>query len=244
MTTKPHSITVSGVEVAVVRKAIRNLHLGVYPPDGRVRVAAPMVVSDAAVRVAVIGKLRWIRRQQAAFAAQPRESEREIVSGESHYFLGRRYLLEVVERDGPSVVRIKNARVLLLETRAGSPPLTRALILQRWYRAELREIVPALVDRWQRRLGVRLAALGHQAHEDQVGLLQREGLSHLAEPSVSAKKPPECLEYIVVHGFFVHLKAHKHDERFVTLMDQHLPRWRHARKVLNTSPLASETWKV
>src|SRR5687767_1343490 len=100
MITEAHSMTVSGLRVSVVRKAIRNLHLGVYPPDGRIRVAAPLAVSDAAVRVAVIGKLPWIRRQRASFERQARESRREMVSGESHYYRGRRYRLQVVDADG------------------------------------------------------------------------------------------------------------------------------------------------
>src|SRR3954469_8450781 len=107
MTTEPHTLIVSGLRVSVVRKAIKNLHLGVYPPDGRVRVAAPLAVSDAAVRVAVIGKLRWINRQRAWFALQAREGEREMVNGESHYFLGRRYRLELVDGDGASSVRLR-----------------------------------------------------------------------------------------------------------------------------------------
>ncbi|MEI8372732.1 MAG: YgjP-like metallopeptidase domain-containing protein [Planctomycetota bacterium] len=93
-------ITVSGLQVEVVRKAIKNLHLGVYPPHGRVRVAAPLVVSNDAVRLAVIGKLGWIKRQKARFEAQPRQSEREMVSGESHYLWGRRYRLRVLQQPG------------------------------------------------------------------------------------------------------------------------------------------------
>ena len=108
MNTEPHVITVSGVDVHVVRKAIKNLHLGVYPPAGRVRVAAPLAVSDNAVRLAVVGKLAWIKRQRARFQAQPRQSEREMVSGESHYFLGRRYRLRVVEHKGAGKVVLRN----------------------------------------------------------------------------------------------------------------------------------------
>jgi len=102
MATETRRITVSGIAVEVVRKDIKNLHLGVYPPNGRVRVAAPLVVTDEAVRLAVIDKLAWIRRQKARFAEQPRQSAREMVNGESHYFLGRRYRLRVHEQGGPS----------------------------------------------------------------------------------------------------------------------------------------------
>lgn len=112
MATETRRITVSGIAVEVVRKDIKNLHLGVYPPNGRVRVAAPMVVSDEAVRLAVIDKLAWIRRQKARFAQQPRQSEREMVNGESHYFLGRRYRLRVHEQDGPARVALRGVASL------------------------------------------------------------------------------------------------------------------------------------
>src|SRR6266498_5326441 len=102
MSTDGVEIRVAGLAIQVVRKDIKNLHLGVYPPNGRVRVAAPLGVRDDAVRLAVVGKLGWIKKQQAKFAAQPRQSKREMVSGESHYFLGRRYRLRVVEHQGPA----------------------------------------------------------------------------------------------------------------------------------------------
>src|SRR6202166_3710566 len=107
MTTEAHHITVSGIKVEVLRKDIKNLHLGVYPPNGRVRVAAPLVVSNEAVWLAVIDKLGWIRRQRAKFAQQPRQSQREMVNGESHYFLGQRYRLRVHERNGPAKVAVR-----------------------------------------------------------------------------------------------------------------------------------------
>src|SRR5438552_8153485 len=108
MNTEPHLIRVSGIQVQVVRKAIKNLHLGVYPPQGRVRVAAPLAVSDDSVRLAVIGKLGWIRRKQAGFHGQPRQSRREMVSGESHYVWGRRYRLDVTECAGRPSVCLRN----------------------------------------------------------------------------------------------------------------------------------------
>src|SRR5438309_1920183 len=118
MTIEPHKLTVGGV--AVVRKAIKNLHLGVYPPNGRVRVATPLAVSDEAVRLAVGGKLGWIKRQRARFVAQPRQSRREMVSGESHYFQGRRYRLNVIKGDGPPKVVRRNNSTLELEARPES----------------------------------------------------------------------------------------------------------------------------
>ncbi|MEI7901991.1 MAG: YgjP-like metallopeptidase domain-containing protein, partial [bacterium] len=119
MNTEGVEIRVSGLAVQIVRKDIKNLHLGVYPPNGRVRVAAPLAVGDAAVRLAVIGKLGWIRKQQAKFVAQPRQSEREMVSGESHYFLGRRYRLRVIEQNGVAKVNLRGNSSIDLYIRKG-----------------------------------------------------------------------------------------------------------------------------
>src|SRR5437016_6467310 len=134
MNIEPHVINVNGVEVNVVRKAIKNLHLGVYPPAGRVRVATPLAISDNAVRLAVIGKLGWIKRQRARFAAQPRQSAREMVRGESHYFLGRRYRLCVIHRDGTSGVVLRNRSTMELHVQPDTSAEQRERVLQRWYR--------------------------------------------------------------------------------------------------------------
>ena len=148
-TAAPQHIMVNGIAVEVVRKDIKNLHLGVYPPLGRVRVAAPLVVSDEAVRLAVIDKLGWIKRQQAQFARQPRQSEREMVNGESHYFLGRRYRLRVHEQAGPARVAVRGVASLDLFVRPGATAGQREAVLLRWHRAQLKALVPALLAHWQ-----------------------------------------------------------------------------------------------
>lgn len=240
MTTEAHTLSVSGVRVAVVRKAIRNLHLGVYPPDGRVRVAAPLAVSDAAVRVAVIGKLRWIRRQQAAFEKQERQPERRMVSGEDHYFLGRRLRLEVVETDGRSSLRQKSPRVLLLQAHRGSDADKRLAVLQRWYRGQLRTLIPPLIKKWEKKLDVRAADWGIKRMKTKWGSCNPEARRIWVNLEL-AKKAPECLEYIVVHEL-AHLREQKHGDAFIKLMDAALPQWRAARAALNKAPLAEESW--
>jgi len=142
MNTERHYIVVSGLRIEIVRKDIKNLHLGVYPPNGRVRVAVPLKVSDEAVRLAVIGKLGWIKRQRAAFEAQPRQSKREMVGGESHYFLGRRYRLRVVECDGPIKVFLRGKTTIELHAHAETDAEQRERALQRWYRQQLKELIP------------------------------------------------------------------------------------------------------
>jgi predicted metal-dependent hydrolase len=140
-----------------VRKAIKNLHLGVYPPHGRVRVAAPLRISDDAVRLAVISKLRWIKRQQARFGTQPRQSRREMVSGESHYFLGQRYRLRVSTRAGAGKVLLPNRSTIELYVRPEASAEQRERLLQQWYRRQLKGMIPALLEKWEAALGVRAA---------------------------------------------------------------------------------------
>jgi predicted metal-dependent hydrolase len=240
MTTETHTLSVSGIRVSVVRKAIKNLHLGVYPPDGRVRVAAPLAVSDAAVRVAVIGRLGWIKRQQASFERQPREAHREMVSGESHYYRGRRYRLEVVEADGPPRVELRGHRALVLHVRLDSTAGDRDRLLQRWYRERLRELVPGLLTKWQAKLGVEVRAWGIKRMKTKWGSCNARARRIWLNLEL-IKKPPACLEYVLVHEL-THLLSRTHDERFLSLMDRHLPTWRRRRTELNATPLAKEVW--
>lgn len=240
MTAGTYNLTVSGVRVAVVRKAIKNLHLGVYPPDGRVRVAVPLAVSDAAVRVAVISRLRWIRQQQAAFDRQPRASLPEMVSGESHYFLGRRYRLHVIEtREAPGVV-LRTGTVMELRVRPGLTAEQRKQVLQRWSRERLRERIVPLLDRWQQALGVTAQAVGIRRMKTKWGSCNDPAGRIWLNLELSTK-PVACLEYVVVHEL-VHLLARRHDDRFHALMDRHLPLWKSVRKQLNAAPLAHEHW--
>jgi predicted metal-dependent hydrolase len=240
MTIKPRHITVSGVQVQVVRKGIKNLHLGVYPPHGRVRVAAPLRVSDEAVRLAVIGKLGWIKRQRARFEAQPRQSAREMVSGESHYFLGRRYRLRVIEQAGAGTIQLRNKSTLELHVRPGTDAQHRNRILHQWYRHQLKELIPPLIEKWQTALGVAVAEWGVKKMKTRWGTCNLEARRVWLNLEL-AKKPLSCLEYIVAHEL-VHLIERHHNDRFVSLLERHLPNWRLHRQELNSAPLANETW--
>lgn len=234
-------MTVGGVHVVVVRKAIKNLHLGVYPPEGRVRVAAPVGMSESAVRVAVVRKLSWIRRQQRKFRAQDRQSARELVSGEAHYFLGRRYRLDVVRDGVPGTVSIRPRDLLSLHVRSLWDRDRRERALYDWYRERLRELARPLVDKWSRKLDVQPVYWGLRKMKTKWGSCIAPTRRVWLNVEL-AKKPPECLEYLVVHEL-VHLVARRHDERFEELMDRHLPRWRLIRAVLNREPLANERWQ-
>ena len=240
MTTDSHSITVSGLSVEVVRKNIKNLHLGVYPPLGRVRVAAPLAVSDDAVRLAVVGKLGWIKRQRAKFQAQPRQSQRRMVSGESHYFMGQRYRLRVVEGSTPMRVALRGKASLDLFVRPEISTERREELLQAFYRSELKKLIPTLLDKWQPILGVEVNAWGIKK------MKTKWGTCNIAARRVwvnleLAKKPIQCLEYILVHEL-LHLIERHHNDHFRGLMDKYLPQWQTHRDELNRSLLAEERW--
>ena len=240
MNTEHRHITISGLPVDIVRKDIKNLHLGVYPPHGRVRVTAPLRVSDDAVRLAVIGKLDWIKRQRTRFQGQSRQSERDMVSGESHYFLGRRYRLCVIYSDGPSKVVRRNNSTIELRVRPETTTEQRERVLQRWYRQQLRDLIPPLLEKWQEALDVQVNEWAIKKMKTKWGSCSTDARRIWLNLEL-AKKPWQCLEYLVVHEL-AHLIERHHNENFISIMDKHLPQWRFCRAELNRSPLAHETW--
>lgn len=241
LTTEPKQFTVAGIRVEVVRKDIKNLHLGVYPPHGRVRVAAPLVVSIEAVRLAVIDKLGWIKRQKAKFQEQPRQSQREMVNGESHYFLGQRYRLRVHEQDAPARVAVRGIASLDLFVRPGTGPEQREAVLLHWHREQLRTLIPPMLEKWQPILGVEVAAWGIKKMKTKWGSCN--AAAHRVWFNLElAKKPAQCLEYIVVHEL-AHLLERHHNQGFLALMDAHMPQWRQSREMLNRTPLGHEGWQ-
>jgi len=232
---------VSGIPVEVVRKDIKNLHLGVYPPRGRVRVAAPRRLNDDAVRLAVVSRLGWIRRQQAAFARQDRQSKREMLTGESHYFFGRRYRLRVVERPGPISIGLKGNGSIVLHGPPGTRADEREKALQRWYRGRLRDQLPALLAKWDGKVGVSVLEVRIKRMRTRWGSCNPVARRIWLNLEL-AKKPPACLEYILVHEM-VHIRERRHNERFRALLDGLMPNWRTHRELLNRAPLSHEDWK-
>ncbi len=240
MTTKRHQIEVRGIQVDVVRKDIKNLHLGVYPPKGRVRVAVPLRLDDEAVRLAVISRLGWIRRQQNGFDKQDRQSQREMITGESHYVQGRRYRLDVIEHDGPGTVNLLSSKTLELRVHAGMGRDQREALLHRWYRQRLRLRIPQLIAQWEPEIGVTVAQWGIKRMKTRWGTCNVDARRIWLNLEL-AKKPASCLEYILVHEM-VHLLERHHNERFRELMDRLMPLWREYREELNRAPLAHESW--
>lgn len=225
----------------VVRKRIKNLHLGVYPPSGRVRVAAPLHVTDEAVRLAVITRLSWIKRQRAKFQEQDRQSEREYVNGESHYFQGRRYRLNVVYQKGRARVAVRNKSTIDLFVREGSTTAHREKVFLQWYRQQLKAMIPPLIEKWESIVGEKVAAWGVKKMKTKWGTCNVKARRIWLNLEL-VKKPAQCLEYVMVHEM-VHLLERHHNDRFASLMDRFMPQWRLHRDELNRSALRHETWE-
>ena len=223
----------------VTRKAIKHVHLSVLPPAGKVRVAAPQGMPLDTIRLFVIAKLAWIRSQQRKLQSQDRESPREFLNKESHYLWGKRYLLEISFADAAPAVSV-TPRKLQLQVRPGADQARCEEVLDSWYRQQVREAVPALLAKWEPLLQVKASRVFVQRMKTKWGSCTR-GAGYIRLNTDLAKKPPECLEYIVVHEL-VHLLEPTHNERFAALMDLYLPHWQHLRKQLNSLPVRHEEW--
>lgn len=227
------------IHVDVVRKDIKNVHLSVLPPMGRVRIAAPQRMSLDTVRVFAISKLAWIKRQREKLREQERETPREYIDRESHYVWGKRYLLKLIEVEQAPSVELAHDR-LVLRVRPGTDAAKRQTIVEEWYRDQLREVAPGLVEKWERQIGVRVQRLFIQRMKTKWGGCNRYRGSIRLNTDL-ARKPRECLEYIVVHEM-VHLIEPTHNARFVELMDRFMPRWQSYRGALNRLPVRHERW--
>lgn len=227
------------VVVDVVHKDIKNLHLSVHPPTGRVTIAAPLRMKPEAIRVFAITKLGWIKQQQLKQRAQPREAPRDYIERESHYVWGRRYLLSVIEQAGPPRVELC-AKRLILRVRAGTNQQKREAVMEKWYRSLVREACPSLVSKWENLLCVKVMRTHVQRMKTRWGSCNPQANAIRLNTEL-AKKPRECLEYIVVHEM-AHLIERTHNARFHELMNRHLPHWQMHRALLSQLPMRDETW--
>lgn len=235
-----HTITVRDISIDVVRKDIKNMHLAVYPPNGRVRIAVPLRIDDEAVRLFVISKIGWIRRNRSRYMSQYRETPREYVDRESHYFQGKRYLLRVTEQDAPPKVVIKNKTYIDLYVRPGSTIEQRRTVLNDWYRKELRKTLFLLIERWEPVIGVKVGELGIKLMKTRWGTCNIEA-SRIWINLELAKKPESSLEYILVHEM-VHLLERHHNDRYLAYMEKFLPSWGFLKDELNRMPASHWEW--
>lgn len=238
MTTK--HIDVGGIPVEVVFKDIKNVHLSVYPPAGRVRVAAPTRMKLDTIRVYVISKMAWIKKQQQKLEKQERETPREYLERESHYVWGKRYLLKIKEENRVPSIELKHTE-LTLTVRPDSNPQKREEVISAWYRDEVRRVAVPLIEKWEKQLGVKSAQCYVQRMKTKWGSCNPHTRS-IRLNSHLAKKPRECLEYIIVHEL-IHLLEPSHNARFTTLIDKFMPNWKHLREELNRSPLSHVEWE-
>ncbi len=232
-------IKLGDMAVDVELKDIRNIHLSVHPPTGRVKISAPSRMKLDTIRVFAVSKLDWIRRQQRKFRDQERETPREYLDRESHYLWGRRYLLKVVEVDAPPSVELKHSR-MILHVRPGTDTGRRQAILDEWYRGQLKKAVPAIIAKWEPLVGVKVDRFFVQRMRTKWGSCNHRARSIRLNTDL-ARKPLECLEYIVVHEM-AHILEPTHSRRFVELMDGLMPKWRSCRDQLNRLPVSHEDW--
>ena len=232
-------IQLGEIDIAVTRKAIRNVHLSVHPPQGRVTLVAPHATRAEVVRAYAISKLGWIRHQQAKLRSQARETPRGYVERESHYLWGRRYLLTVKEKEAKPSIRLDHRRIILT-VRPGSNRSRREEVIHEWHKSLLHGALPALIRKWEAKLGVKVAGYFLQRMKTKWGSCNhRAGNIRLNTELV--KKPRDLLEYVVVHEM-IHLVVPTHSAHFLALMTRHYPGWQEARAELNELPLAAEVW--
>ncbi|UUO08099.1 M48 family metallopeptidase [Blastopirellula sp. J2-11] len=233
------TIELGEMAVDVVLKDIKNVHLSVHPPSGRVRIAAPRRTSIDSLRLYAISKLGWIKKEQRKLREQERETPRDYLERESHYVWGKRYLLSVHEADQPPMIEQRHRR-LVLTVRPGASKLKRRQIMEDWYRELVKSAAVDLFAKWEPKIGVEVAGFYVRRMKTRWGSCNHNAQTIRLNTDL-ARKPPECLEYIVVHEM-IHILEPTHNDRFQKLMGRYLPDWKHRRQVLNRLPVRHEDW--
>lgn len=234
------TIRLGDIEIEVTRKAIKHAHLSVHPPGGRVTLVTPAGTRSEVARAFAISKLGWIQQQQSRLREQAREAPRLFVERESHYVWGRRHLLSLRYKDAKPSVVVDHRRITLT-VRPGTSAARRGDVMHAWHKSLLHRAVPALVDKWEPKLGVAVNGYFLQRMKTKWGSCSpRKG--HIRLNTELVKKPRDLLEYVIVHEM-LHLIEPTHNDKFITLLDKHYPTWREARVELNELPLAAEQWR-
>ncbi|WP_419788124.1 M48 family metallopeptidase [Pseudodesulfovibrio sp.] len=233
-------IDLGEIPIDVVRKDIKNIHLSVNPPDGKVRISAPSRIGLDTLRVFAISKLAWIKKEQRKMREQERETPREYIERESHYLWGKRYLMDVVEAEQSPSVEIKHKK-LVLSVRPGAPEKKRREVIDEWYRASLREKAIPMISKWESRLGVKVNRLFVQRMKTRWGSCNPER-GYVRINTHVAKKPAKCLEYLIVHEM-LHMIEPTHNANFIALLEKHMPQWEQLRRLLNRLPVSHEEWR-
>lgn len=233
-------LQIGDLTIQVTKKDIKNVHLSVHPPEGRVTLTAPTATRLEVARAYAVSRLGWIREQQRKLRSQARETPRDFVERESHYLWGRRHLLSIVQRDAKPSVSLDHRRITL-SVRPGSNREKRAEIIHDWHKSLLHAVVPRIIQKWEPRLGVKVNGYFLQRMKTKWGSCAHRA-GHIRLNTELVKKPKDLLEYVIVHEM-VHLIDPVHSERFITTLQEHYPTWREARAELNELPLAAAVWK-
>lgn len=233
-------IELGNIKIEVEQKDIKNIHLSVYPPNGVVRISAPNRMDIDTIRVFALNKLKWIKKQQNTFENQERETPRDYLTKESHYFLGKRYLLKVILHSHPPKVVLKHNTIELF-IRPDTSEAKKQEIIEEWYRNELKKITPKLITKWEKVIGVQSNEFGIKKMRTKWGTCNTKAKRIWLNLEL-AKKPLECIEFIIVHEL-VHLLERTHNEVFVSYMNEFMPKWRFYREELNKLPFRHIDWK-
>ena len=231
MNTEQYHIEVSGIDVDVIKKDIKNIHLAVYPPTGRVRLSSPLDMKRESLRLFVISKLGWIKKHIRNMNSQIREPERQYIQGESHWVEGQRYLLNIIEKEAAPKVTIRNKKYIDLYVRPGSDKAKKEEVMREWYRDRMKAQIPDLISKWEDRLDVEVKDWGVKLMKTKWGSCSIDNRRIWLNLEL-AKKPKHCLDYVVLHEM-VHLKERHHNDRFKALLDKHMPGWQSVREELN-----------
>ncbi len=234
------TIQIGELSILVTKKDIKNVHLSVHPPDGRVTLAAPKATRLDVARAYAISKLGWIRGQQKKLKTQARESPRQFVERESHYLWGRRHLMAITYRESKPNVSLDHKRISLT-VRPGSDRKKRVALIHEWHKSLLHEVIPPLIAKWEKKLKVKVGKYFLQRMKTKWGGCNPVA-GNIRLNTELVKKPKDLLEYVIVHEM-VHLLEPTHNERFVTILQEHYPTWREARSELNELPLTAEIWR-
>jgi len=227
------------VVIDVLFKDIKNVHLSVHPPTGRVRISAPTQMKLDTVRIFAISKLDWIKRQKKSFKNQERETLREYSERESHYVWGKRYLLKIKQQDAPPTIKLQHNQ-MVMKIRPGTRYDKKAAIVEEWCRNQIRMVAKGLIEKWEPEFGVGVKQLFVRRMKTKWGSCNPEARTIRLNTEL-AKKPRSFLEYIVIHEMG-HLIEPTHNDRFISLMNRVMPQWQSIRSELNRTPLAHEIW--
>lgn len=230
----------SDIKVEVEQKDIKNVHLSVHPPMGRVRIAAPLRMNLDTIRIYALSKLSWIKRQQTKLREAAREPARDFLTKEAHYFLGKRYQLRVIEENTKPNVQIKHSSIEL-RVRPKSSRQKRKEIIDAWYREKLRELIPIHIKHYEKLMKVQVAEFGIRKMKTKWGTCNTNA-GRIWFNLELAKKPARCIEYIVVHEM-VHLLERSHNAKFIAYMDKYMPQWKSVKQELNRLPVSHVDWE-